>query len=211
METSIQITSGLTSEQLPQAIALFDEAFEQKMTLAIADVAVRRRFFGKIFSGQACLGALKDGKVIGAAGFQTPTDAFSGGLTGRGVPWATVRRHLGFLQSIRAALFFKLFERETDVDTLLMDGIFVDEAARGLGIGRMLLDALVAYGAEHGFKQVKLGVIDTNPRAKALYERVGFVVQARKKMGVLKWLLGFGCYDIMIRPTDPNRSPESNI
>ncbi|CAN5315404.1 GNAT family N-acetyltransferase [soil metagenome] len=209
MDSSIQTTSGLTPEQLPQAIALFDTAFERKMSLAIADVTVRRRFFGEIFSGQACLGALKDGQVIGAAGFQTPTDAFSGGLTGRGIPWSTIRRHLGFFQSIRAALFFKLYERETDAETLLMDGIFVNEAARGLGIGRTLLEAIITYGTEHGFKKVKLGVIDTNPRAKALYERVGFVVQAKKNMGRLKWLLGFGSYYIMIRPIEPKRSTES--
>ena len=209
MDPSIQITAGLTPEQLPQAVALFDKAFERKMSLAIADVTVRRRFFGEIFSGQACLGALKDGKVIGAAGFQTPTDAFSGGLTGRGVPWATIRRHFGFFQSLRAALFFKLFERETDAETLLLDGIFVDEAARGLGIGRTLLEALFAYGAEREFKKAKLGVIDANPRAKALYERVGFVVKAKKNMGILKWLLGFGSYYIMIRPIEPNQSPES--
>jgi len=134
--------------------------------------------------------------------------AFSGGLTGRGVPWSTIRRHLGFFQSIRAALFFKLFERETDAETLLMDGIFVDEAARGLGIGRMLLEAFFAYGAERGFKQAKLGVIDANPRAKALYERVGFVVQSKKNMGMVKWVLGFGSYFIMIRPLDPIRSSE---
>jgi len=209
MDSPIQITTGLTPEQLPQAVALFDKAFERKMSLAIADVTVRRRFFGEIFSGQACLGALKDGKVIGAAGFQTPTAAFSGGLTGRGVPWATIRRHFGFFQSIRAALFFKLFERETDAETLLMDGIFVDEEARGLGIGRTLLEAFFVYGAEQGFKKAKLGVIDTNPRAKALYERVGFVVQAKKNMGILKWVLGFGSYYVMIRPIDPNRSLES--
>jgi len=209
MDSSIQIITGLTPEQLPKAIALFDTAFERKMSLAIADVGARRRFFGEIFSMQACLGALKDGEVIGAAGFQTPTTAFSGGLTGRGVSWSTIRRYLGFFQSLRAALFFKLYERETDAETLLMDGIFVDEAARGLGIGRKLLEALIVYGEEHGFKKLKLGVIDTNPRAKALYERVGFVVQARKEMGILKWVLGFGSYEVMIRPLDPKPNPKS--
>lgn len=152
MDSPIQITSGLTPEQLPKAIALFDTAFERKMSLAIPDVTVRRRFFGEIFSRQACLGALRDGEVIGAAGFQTPTTALSGGLTGRGVPWSTIRRYLGFFPSLRAALFFKLYERETDAETLLMDGIFVDEAARGLGIGKKLLEALIVYGEEHGFK-----------------------------------------------------------
>jgi len=92
-----------------------------------------------------------------------------------------------------------------DAETLLMDGIFVDEEARGLGIGRTLLEAFFIYGAEQGFKKAKLGVIDTNPRAKALYERVGFVVQAKRNMGMLKWVLGFGSYYIMIRSISSNR------
>lgn len=209
MDAPLQITIGLTPEQLPQAIALFDQAFERKMSLAIADVPTRRRLFAEIFSGESCIGAVKDGKVIGAVGFQTPTTAFSGGVSGRGVSWSAIRRHLGFFASLRAALFFKMFERETDAETLLMDGIFVDEEARGLGVGGKLLEAFLAYGAEQGFQKAKLGVINTNPRAKALYERAGFVVRSTKKMGVLKWVLGFDSYDIMTHPLDSSRNPEA--
>ncbi len=42
------------------------------------------------------------------------------------------------------------------------------------GIGSKLIEALLEYSKSNEYKQVKLDVINENPRAKALYERVGF-------------------------------------
>lgn len=198
MKSSIQIQKGISRDQLPKVVALFDEVFEKKMSLAIPDVEARRQFFAEIFSAQACIAALRDGDVVGAAGFQNAAEAFSGGLTGRGVPWETIRRHFGFFDAIRASFFFGLYTREVSDCTLLMDGIFVDEQARGQGVGRMLLESIIAYAAEQGYKKVQLGVIDTNPRAKALYEKVGFVSAGRKSVACLRWLLGFSGYYVMV-------------
>ena len=55
-----------------------------------------------------------------------------------------------------------------------MDGICVDETARGQGIGSLLLDAITDEARSQGLRFVRLDVIDANPRAKALYERKGF-------------------------------------
>ena len=47
-------------------------------------------------------------------------------------------------------------------------------AARGQGVGTALLKAIIAEGRRRGYAEVRLDVIDTNPRATALYERIGF-------------------------------------
>jgi ribosomal protein S18 acetylase RimI-like enzyme len=53
--------------------------------------------------------------------------------------------------------------------------MWVDPSARGRGIGRALLDAVVAWarGQDPG-RAIKLGVTDGNNAARALYESYGF-------------------------------------
>ena len=50
----------------------------------------------------------------------------------------------------------------------------VFDAFRGLGLGSQLLRALENTVRERGFKQVSLAVALDNPRAHALYERIGY-------------------------------------
>ena len=65
----------------------------------------------------------------------------------------------------------------TDVKTLYIDDICVDEAARGTGVGRALYEAVKAYAKEHGFYNITLNVWACNPGALQFYERLGLVPQ----------------------------------
>lgn len=199
MESPIHIQTGLTADQLPEAVALFDVAFQSKMAIAIPDAAIRRRFFGNIFNKKSCVSAVLSGRVVGFVGFQTAGEAFSGGITGAGVPWRKLWTHLGFIPGIRAALVFAMFRRKPEPGTLMLDGVTVDADLRGRGIGRLLMNAVIEYAEAQSFKQIKLGVLDSNVAAKALYEKAGFVVAGKKDLGWLRRPLGADGYDIMIR------------
>ncbi len=52
--------------------------------------------------------------------------------------------------------------------------MWVAETARGRGVAEALGDAVVAFAREAGVKRVLLTVADSNTRAIALYERLGF-------------------------------------
>jgi len=52
--------------------------------------------------------------------------------------------------------------------------MWVDPAARGLGIGRRLLDELEARAAAHGCRTVRLETNATLSEAIALYRRAGY-------------------------------------
>ncbi len=65
----------------------------------------------------------------------------------------------------------------TDVKTLYVDDICVDEAMRGRGIGRMLYDEVVRYARSNGFYNVTLNVWSCNPGALAFYEKMGLTPQ----------------------------------
>ena len=60
-----------------------------------------------------------------------------------------------------------------DHDTLYIDDICVDEAARGRGVGRALYDAILAFARERGCHNVTLNVWSCNPGAMKFYEKLG--------------------------------------
>lgn len=61
----------------------------------------------------------------------------------------------------------------TEHDTLYVDDICVDEAARGTGVGRAIYDYIVDYARSLGCYNVTLNVWTCNPGAKAFYEKLG--------------------------------------
>ena len=65
----------------------------------------------------------------------------------------------------------------TDVKTLYIDDLCVDENRRGLHIGRQLYDHVAAYAKESGCYNLTLNVWSLNPGAMKFYERCGLVPQ----------------------------------
>ena len=65
----------------------------------------------------------------------------------------------------------------TDVKTLYIDDICVDEACRGEGVGKALYEHVLAYARQHGFYNVTLNVWSCNPGAMKFYERMGLKPQ----------------------------------
>jgi ribosomal protein S18 acetylase RimI-like enzyme len=59
--------------------------------------------------------------------------------------------------------------------------IFVDDAARGGGVGRMLMHAAVDWAVSHAdVSKIGLAVFEDNTRAIAMYTSFGFVVEGRR-------------------------------
>ena len=79
-----------------------------------------------------------------------------------------------------------------------MDGIFVEPAARGRGVGTLLLQAIANEAAQRGYAEVRLDVIDTNDRARALYERRGFRPVKTNSTGLLRHVFGFRSATTMV-------------
>ncbi len=61
-----------------------------------------------------------------------------------------------------------------------------------MGIGKRLLGEIRTFAQIHGFNRVRLDVIDTNPKARKLYERFGFKGVKTERFPQLKSILGFG-------------------
>jgi ribosomal protein S18 acetylase RimI-like enzyme len=65
----------------------------------------------------------------------------------------------------------------TDVKTLYIDDICVDEAARGRHVGKQLFDHVKAYAAKMQCYNITLNVWSCNPGAIRFYEAMGMVPQ----------------------------------
>ena len=65
----------------------------------------------------------------------------------------------------------------TDVKTLYIDDLCVDETVRGKGIGKLLYDAAKELAKETGCYNLTLNVWACNPSAQRFYEKCGMVPQ----------------------------------
>lgn len=73
----------------------------------------------------------------------------------------------------------------TDIKTLYIDDLCVDECARGQHIGTLLYEYVINYAKEHGYYNVTLNVWASNPNAVKFYESIGLKIQ---KIGMEKIL-----------------------
>ena len=73
----------------------------------------------------------------------------------------------------------------TDIKTLYIDDLCVDEARRGQHIGKSLYEYVLRFARENGFYNVTLNVWSLNESAMKFYEACGLVPQ---KVGMEKIL-----------------------
>lgn len=73
----------------------------------------------------------------------------------------------------------------TDIKTLYIDDLCVDETLRGQHIGRQLYDAVITFAKENGCYNVTLNVWSLNEAAMKFYEKCGLKPQ---KVGMEKIL-----------------------
>ena len=61
----------------------------------------------------------------------------------------------------------------TDIKTLFIDDLCVDETCRGMHVGRAIYEYVEAYAREQGCYHITLNVWSFNTPAKGFYEKIG--------------------------------------
>ena len=190
---TLTLQHGLPRDQRRAAAELYWQAFGGKLGRVLGPDAAALSYLERVIRDDHVFVALQDGHLMGLAGFRTAEGSFAGGTAddlravyGRaGAPWRGV--------------LLRLLGREVDNARFLMDGICVAPEARGRGIGSRLVEAVCAEASARGYAEVRLDVIDTNWRAKALYERLGFAVAGEERIGPLRHIFGFHSATTMVR------------
>lgn len=83
------------------------------------------------------------------------------------------------------------FRERPAYSTTVEDSVYVDRGQRAGGVGRALLEALVATATAHGFHAMIARIVGGHDASIALHERVGFEIvgterEVGRKMG--RWL-----------------------
>lgn len=194
----VTVFSGLPAHLRADAARLYWEAFGGKLGRVLGPEARALAFFTRVIRTDHCLAALDgQGHLIGIAGFKTAQGSFAGG------GWGDLTAIYGAWGGRwRGCLLYSL-NRDVDNDRFLVDGICVARAHRGQGVGSLLLAALYDEAAQRGYRSIRLDVIDANWRARALYEREGFLATGTERLGLLRHLFGFAASTTMVRPLRP--------
>jgi len=166
----------------------FESKFSKLLTLEEA-----LKILPELLNSEQSIYAVQDDQLVGFAGIQHGRQKlFKGSLR----PFI---KHLGFFRGLFVAFILSLFERPYTDNELLMDGICVDKQMRGQGVGSALLASIQAFAQENGYQTIRLDVVDTNPKARKLYERIGFEAQETQRHPFTQKLLGFSASTRMVK------------
>ncbi len=180
------ITKGFAPHERRIVAALYWEAFAAKLKHVLGPKAKAEEFISAQLNPDFALVARgPEGAVLGVAGFKTAEGALIGG------GMRDLARVYGWLSSLLRGPLLASVERDLEDGVLLMDGICVSARARGMGMGTALLRAIKDEAVAQGLTAVRLDVINTNPRARALYEREGFMAIGQEDLGPFRHVFGF--------------------
>ncbi|GAA4609044.1 GNAT superfamily N-acetyltransferase [Actinoplanes octamycinicus] len=189
--TTLAIGQGFTEAERERAGALYWEAFGRKLRPAFGDSAAGAAQVTAALRADRMLVARSGGEVVGVCGYHHD---------GRGaadLSWSRLRQRLGAPAALRALLVLAPLDRPERPGVLVLDGICVAAAQRGRGVGSALLSAAGGWARRHHDEWVQLSVVDTNPRAEALYRRLGFRTVSEGSLGALGHVYGFQRFTTM--------------
>ncbi len=194
MTTSpIEIRLGLPDPLREQAARIYYSAFGRKFALILAE---RRAIalLQSLFDANQMITALCQNQLAGFAGMQHGRKPL---FHWRLAPFV---RAFGWPLGLFEFIVFNLFVRQhCKSNELLLEWICVDPTRRGQGIGRQLLEEVFCFAKTHGYRAVRLGVVDTNPGARRLYERMGFTPTETHHYPFLRRWTGFSGETIMVK------------
>lgn len=195
MTRGITVSLGLPPSLRDQAAVIYWQAFGGKLGRVMGPDARAHAFLTRVMRADHVLVARDEsGALLGLAGFKTPQGSFAGGS------WTDMRAVYGLAGLAWRLPLLALLSREVDNDRFLLDGICVAPVARGLGVGSALMAAIEDEARARGYAYVRLDVIDTNWRARALYERLGYMGVKTVPLGPLRHVFGFDAAVTMVKP-----------
>ena len=188
---------GIRTTHKEAAAKLYAIAFQTKFLKILGTPEEVSQLLKDGINTQRGISAISaDNELLGISGFQLNNSAlidlkFQHFVSRFGILKGT------FKYLIMAIVFHRMPANNSQ---LLMDGIAVNEGNRGRGIGKQLFMELEKFSAQNKMTSIKLDVIDENPKAKKLYESIGFVpIKYSKTPRFISKLIGVSGVTTMVK------------
>jgi len=190
---------GLAEEHRDAAAALLLDVFSDKLGPILGTGAQAHELVRRSVVLDRCLGATQAGALVGLLATQTAAGAFLA------PGWRDLRAVFGTRRGASAAVKLTLLKHRVPPGTLHVEAVVVAPAGRGRGVGSELLARAERLAAARGMRRLTLEVVDTNPNARRLYERLGFRTVRHMRLWPLDRLVGwpFSGVVLMNRPVAP--------
>lgn len=169
---------GIRIEHKEDAARLYAIAFQTKFLKILGSPEEVTQLLIEGINIQRGISAISaDSELLGISGFKLDNTSLID------IKFRTYVSKYGIIKGILkyvvlAAIFYRKPNKKSQ---LLMDGIAVKEGNRGRGIGKQLFIALEKFSIHNNLTSIRLDVIDENPKAKKLYESIGFVQTSYSK------------------------------
>lgn len=185
---TIQITRHLTVEQVDEVIQIVYDAFEKKIDNLEVRADDPEQLF-RVLKASArldqCFFAINDDKVAGVLGI------YQDGKNFYFFPWKVLKQEFGFFGALGRKIVEFFSKVRVKKGELYIGGIAVHSNYRGQGIGTKLIERVEEYGLKNGYNHLTLEVVDTNPKAHKLYQRLGFKDEKTRHFGFITEPAGF--------------------
>lgn len=133
---------------------------------------------------------IESGRIIALVGRRTEKDNMMYTI-------AAIKQIFGYYNFYKAigvlvrGLRFEAIVAPPVKDVICLHNLAVSAKQQRRGVGAQLIESFLVQEKQKGIGVVSLNVAETNPKAKVLYERLGFVVKD-KRLGNLKGKYGRG-------------------
>ena len=174
----MQITclDHLPEEHRRAAFRLYFNTLIDKFGPVLGDVSSAEKALADDLASDMCLTAIQDGELVGIMSFQTSTRSFID------PSFTAMVRVYGLLGATYRLFGLAILKYTPARDEVYVDGVAVDAKHRSKGAGSALFDMVERIAIKKEARIISLDVIDTNPRARALYERLGFTAVRESSM-----------------------------
>ncbi len=170
---------GIRTEHKEDAARLYAIVFQTKYLKILGNPEEVTQLLKDGINTQRGISAIsEENELLGISGFKFDKTSLTN------IKSKTLFKKYGILKGVfKLVILAILFYRKPDKGKqLLMDGIAVKEGCRGRGIGKQLFLELEKFAIDKNLSSIKLDVIDENPNAKRLYEKIGFVSTKYQKL-----------------------------
>lgn len=202
-DSYIEIQLGMPEEMRHPAAVICYEGFRRQMESLGVSEAKGIALLERSLDAELALIALHQNRLVGFVGLQYENRPF----------FQFQRSHfiqeLGWLRGLLIFLLFNLSATVIQPTEMFINVIVVDASMRGQGIGTSLINAVFEIARQNQFQAVVLDVVDTNPDARRLYERMGFMPIEVRKYAYLRHLIGSSAVTTMSKRIDA--SPKESL